>query len=163
MQRKWQWLAAAVLAMAMAGCSSPDGGGSDPSDPVSAPVSGSQAPGDGSDGGSSSTDDSGDPGTEVPGDAPLGARAEFTLQSCASDESGSWSLVGTLTNGGEEEYVYTVIAFVAAEEGGTVAGQTSVTETVGPGQSVEVAVPDFYVDDTAGLHCVLNVTKALVE
>jgi hypothetical protein len=92
--------------------------------------------------------------------AATGARAELFDAVCTRDEAGNWSFTGTLVNSDPEQaYTYSVTAFVALVEGGTVVGQTEVTETVAPGESVPVAAEAFYEDVADGLHCVFNVTK----
>jgi hypothetical protein len=91
----------------------------------------------------------------------IGARAELFDAVCTRDEAGNWSFTGTLTNADPEQaYTYSVTAYVALVEGGTVVGQMEVTETVAAGDSVPVAAEAFYEDVADGLHCVFNVTKA---
>lgn len=91
---------------------------------------------------------------------PASAMGEITDQHCAPGPSGAYSLRATITNSGEAAMAYTVTAYVALVNGGTVQGAGESTEVVQAGESVEFVMEDFYTyGGDSEVDCVLAVTK----
>ena len=83
---------------------------------------------------------------------------DLTHRSCVQEDSGRWTLTGTLTNSGDTEATYTVRVSIVRSAGSGVVASTAVTRELEAGESEVITVEQESTGHELELTCVPSVT-----
>ena len=83
---------------------------------------------------------------------------DLTHRSCVQDDSGRWTLTGTLTNRGDTGATYTVRVSIVRSAGSSVVASTAVTRELEAGESEAITVVQESTGHEKKLTCVPSVT-----